>query len=103
MSHVSTKILTFDHQTMIVPNNKIWRDVIKNVNAQDTRRVDMVFGISYQDDIPHAERILLDILKSNQRVLNHPEPVVRLHNLGESAVEFVVRPWTRTADYWNVF
>lgn len=103
MSLVSTKILTFDNQTMVVPNNKIWQDVIKNVTAQDIRRVDMVFGISYSDDIPHAEKILAEIVQASEKILDDPEPVIRLHNLGESSVDFIVRPWAKTSDYWDVF
>jgi small conductance mechanosensitive channel len=103
MSLVSTGILTIDNQTLVVPNSKIWGDVIKNVTHQDIRRVDMTFGISYSDDIPKAERILEDILAQNERVLDDPEPMVRLHNLGDSSVDFVVRPWVKTADYWEVY
>jgi small conductance mechanosensitive channel len=103
MSLVSTTILTFDNQTIVVPNNKIWGDVIKNVTVQKQRRVDMVFGISYDDDIPRAENVLRKILAEHDRVLDDPEPVVRLHKLGESSVDFVVRPWVRTEDYWDVY
>jgi len=102
-SLVSTTILTLDHQTLVVPNSMIWGNVIKNVTAQRTRRVDMTFGISYSDDIPHAERILESILAEHDRVLDNPEPMVRLHTLGESSVDFVVRPWVETDDYWDVY
>ena len=77
--------------------------MIKNVTAQEKRRVDMVFGISYSDDIPKAEKVLEDILKSHDRVLNDPEPIVRLHTLGASSVDFIVRPWVRAEDYWDVY
>jgi len=103
MSLVSTSLLTLDNQLFVVPNSKIWGDVIKNVTAQDTRRIDMVFGISYSDDIPKAESILEDILKSHDRVLDHPESMVRLHTLGASSVDFVVRPWVKVDDYWDVY
>jgi small conductance mechanosensitive channel len=103
MSLVCTTILTVDNQTLVVPNTKIWGDVIKNVTAQGVRRVDMVFGISYSDDIPHAEGVLMAILKEQEKVLDNPEPVVKLHTLGESSVDFVVRPWVNTADYWDVY
>jgi len=102
MSLVSTTILTIDNQTIIIPNNKIWGDVIKNVTAQDIRRVDMVFGISYTDDIPKAEGVLEDILKQYDKILDNPEPVVRLHTLNDSSVDFVVRPWVAVDDYWDV-
>jgi small conductance mechanosensitive channel len=101
MSMVSTSILTVDNQKLIVPNSRIWGDVIKNVTDQKVRRVDMVFGISYSDDIPQAERVLNEILASSELVLDDPAPVVRVHALGESSVDFVVRPWVKTPDYWD--
>jgi len=103
MSLVSTTILTFDNQTIIVPNNEIWGGVIKNVTAQKIRRVDMVFGISYSDEIPKAEKIFWDILEANDKVLNDPEPMVHLDNLGASSVDFIVRPWVKVEDYWDVY
>lgn len=103
MSLVSTSLLTLDNQTIVIPNNKIWGDVIKNVTAQDIRRVDMVFGISYSDDIPKAETILSGILTSHDRILENPEPMVRVHTLGESSVDFIVRPWVKVNDYWDVY
>ena len=103
MNLVSTTILTLDHQTLVVPNSKIWGDVIKNVTAQTERRVDMVFGIGYADDIPHAERVLREIVEAHEKVLDDPEPMVKLHNLGESSVDFIVRPWVKTDDYWEVY
>lgn len=103
MSLVSTTLLTLDNQMYVVPNSKIWGDVIKNVTAQKERRIDMVFGISYADDILKAETILMDILKSHKKVLEKPKPEVHLHTLGESSVDFVVRPWVEVDDYWEVY
>jgi small conductance mechanosensitive channel len=103
MNLVSTTILTLDNETIIIPNSKIWGDVIKNVTAQDIRRIDMVFGISYSDDIPKAESLLNDILKSHDKILDKPEPIVRVHTLGASSVDFVVRPWVKVDDYWEVY
>ena len=103
MSLVSTSVLTVDNQKLVVPNNKIWGDVIRNVTSQHSRRIDMTFGIGYSDDIAHAERVLNEIVQSEERVLDDPEPVIRLHNLGESSVDFIVRPWVRTTDYWEVY
>ena len=103
MSLVNTTVLTFDNQTLVVPNSKIWGDVIKNVTAETVRRVDLVFGIGYADDIPKAEAILEDIVHSHEKVLKDPEPVVKLHELGDSSVNFIVRPWTRRDDYWDVY
>ena len=103
MSLVSTSILTLDNQKLVVPNSKIWGDVIKNVTDQHTRRVDMTFGISYTDDIPHAEKVLSDILEKHAMVLDKPESMVKLHTLNDSSVDFVVRPWVKTEDYWEVY
>lgn len=103
MSLVATTILTLDNQTLIIPNSKIWGDVIKNITAQTNRRVDMVFGIGYADDIPHAESVLREIIDKHDKVLDDPEPKVKLHNLGDSSVDFVVRPWVATDDYWDVY
>jgi small conductance mechanosensitive channel len=103
MSLVNTTILTFDNQTIVVPNNKIWGDVIRNVTAQKTRRIDLVFGISYSDDIPKAERVLQEIVDSHEAVLDEPAPMIRLHELGDSSVNFIVRPWVKTDDYWETY
>jgi len=103
MSLIATTIATFDNQTLVVPNNKIWGDVIRNVTAQKVRRVDLMFGISYRDDIEHAERILNAVLEDHEKVLSKPEWKVKLHQLGDSSVNFIVRPWVRTDDYWDVY
>ncbi|NCF38105.1 MAG: mechanosensitive ion channel [Gammaproteobacteria bacterium] len=103
MSLVNTTILTLDNQTIVVPNGKIWGDVIKNVTAQKARRIDMVFGISYSDDIPKTEKILQEILESHDSVLDDPEPIVRVHELGDSSVNFAVRPWVKTDDYFETY
>jgi small conductance mechanosensitive channel len=103
MNLVSTTIATFDNQTLVVPNSKIWGDVIKNVTAQKERRVDLEFGIGYDDDIELAERVLTEIVTKHEKVLKDPEPNIRLHTLGDSSVNFIVRPWTKTEDYWGVY
>ncbi len=103
MNLVSTTICTPDNQTMIVPNSKIWGDVITNVTRQATRRVDLTFGIGYDDDIEHAEKVLASIVQAHPKVLSDPAPVIKLHTLGESSVDFVVRPWVNTSDYWDVY
>lgn len=103
MNLVSTAIVTFDNQMLVVPNGKIWGDVIRNVTHQANRRVDLVFGIGYSDDIAHTEKVLADILRKNELVLAEPEPVIRLHELADSSVNFVVRPWVKTEDYWAAY
>ncbi|WP_414930731.1 mechanosensitive ion channel domain-containing protein [Vibrio mimicus] len=103
MSLVNTTIRTFDNQIIIVPNSKIWGDVIKNVTHERIRRVDMVFGIGYSDDLLKAEAVLTDIVKSHPAVLRSPEPNIKVHTLNTSSIDFIVRPWVKTDDYWDVY
>lgn len=103
MTIVSTTLRTLDNQKVIVPNNKIWGDIITNATGTSKRRVDMVFGIGYSDDIGKAQKILEDILESHPAILKDPPPVVRVHELGDSSVNFVVRPWVATENYWDVY
>ena len=98
MTLVSTMILTFDNQMLVVPNSKIWGDVIRNVTHQRERRVDMEFEVSYADDIEHVEKVFVDIINADERVLQDPEPNIRLSKLGDSGVTFIVRPWVKTDD-----
>ncbi|MCP4254430.1 MAG: mechanosensitive ion channel family protein [Candidatus Scalindua sp.] len=103
MSLVSTTIKTFDNQIVILPNGVIWGDVITNVTGSDTRRVDMMFGISYTDDINKTEKILEEIVNAHELVLDSPKPMIRLHELADSSVNFVCRPWAKTNVYWDVY
>ncbi len=103
MSLVNTTIRTFDNQIIIVPNSKIWGDVIKNVTHERIRRIDMVFGIGYADDLLKAESVLNDIITSHPSVLRTPEPMIKVHTLNTSSVDFIVRPWVKTDDYWEVY
>ncbi len=103
VSLFSTHVRTFDNKVMIVPNNDIWGGTITNATASDTRRVDMVFGIGYDDDIEQAKQILERLVAQHKLVLDEPAPVVRMHELADSSVNFVCRPWTKTGDYWTVY
>ncbi|MEA1889926.1 MAG: mechanosensitive ion channel family protein [Pseudomonadota bacterium] len=103
MSLVSTTIVSFDNQRLVIPNTKIWGGVIRNITAEKNRRVDLVFGIGYGDDIGHAEKILREIIDSHELILKDPGTDIKLNTLGESSVDFVVRPWVRTKDYWTVY
>lgn len=98
-----TTLNTPDNQKVIVPNSSITANVITNILDNPTRRVDMVFGISYSDDISKAKEILKDIIASDTRVLKEPAPTIAVSALADSSVNFVVRPWVNSADYWNVF
>jgi small conductance mechanosensitive channel len=103
MSIVNTTFKTIDNQVQVVPNNLIWSGVITNVTAQRTRRIDLTFGVAYSDDIVKVEKILADIVSTHEAVLDDPEPMIKLHELGESSVNFVVRPWVKTEDYWDTY
>ena len=103
MSLVNTTIRTFDNQVFLVPNAKIWGETIKNLTSERLRRVDMVFGVAYSDSVVKVEEILTDIVTSHPKVLHNPEPIIRLQLLNESSVDFIVRPWVKTEDYWDVY
>ena len=103
MSLVTTSITTFDNQVLIVPNGKIWGSVIRNKSAKPTRRVDLVFRVGHSEDIARAERVLWDVVQSDERVLKEPPPAIKVHELGEWSVDFIVRPWVRTEDYFVVY
>lgn len=99
----STRIKSLDNQLIIVPNGQITSAAIVNMTAEPIRRVDMVFGIGYDDDIRQAKSILEEILASHPKVLKEPESTVAVSELADSSVNFVVRPWCDTADYWTVW
>ena len=103
MSLVNTTIMTFDNQMLIIPNNLVWQSVIKNVTAQRTRRVDLTFGISYADDVEKAEQVFREVVDEHEKCLKEPEPLIHLHELADSSVNFIVRPWVKTDDYWDVY
>ena len=103
MTIVSTTLKTIDNQIVVLPNNMIWGDKITNLTGSDKRRVDMVFGIGYGDDIAKAQTILEEIVVNHEAVLKEPKPVVKVHELADSSVNFVVRPWVETDDYWDVY
>ena len=96
-----TVLATADNQQVVVPNSLIMGDVITNATANDTRRIDLVVGVGYGDDLDAARDVFYSAL-DDPRVLADPAPVVAVSELGDSSVNFVVRPWVRTSDYWAV-
>ncbi len=100
---VSTRIQTLDNKVLVVPNNAVWGGVITNVTGSHQRRVDLVFGIGYDDDIEKAHSIMEGILAEHPAVLKDPAPNVRVHELADSSVNFICRPWVKTEDYWDVY
>jgi small conductance mechanosensitive channel len=88
---------------VIVPNSKITSDSITNYSAMERRRIDFVFGIGYDDDIKKAKTTLEKIVSEDDRILKDPAPTVAVSELGDSSINFVVRPWVKTSDYWPVY
>lgn len=99
----STLMKTPDNKQIFVPNSGITGSNITNYSAKDTRRVDLVFGIGYDDDLKKAREILERLLKEDDRILKDPAPVVAVGELADSSVNFLVRPWVNSADYWGVY
>ena len=98
----ATTLHTPDNVKIVVPNSAIYGAIIKNYSANDTRRNDMVVGISYDDDIGTAIATIQRILGSDERVLNDPEPVIAVSEMADSSVNIVVRPWCKKEDYWGL-
>jgi small conductance mechanosensitive channel len=98
----NTLFCTADNQLLIVPNNKIISDIITNINAKDTRRIDLVVGISYSDDMAQTKEILEGLAKQDDRVLDDPAVTIAVSELADSSVNLVFRPWVKTEDYWAV-
>ncbi len=98
----TSTLTTPDNKEIIIPNGKIYSDNITNYSAKDTRRIDMIFGIGYEDDLLKAKQILEEVINQEERILKEPEPLVAVAELGDSSVNFNVRPWVNTADFWPV-
>ena len=102
ISLFTTVLSTPDNVKIMVPNGKLFGDVIKNVSAYDTRRVDFVVGIGYGSDIQKAYDVLDGLVKQDSRILPEPAPQIAVSELADSSVNFVVRPWVKSSDYWPV-
>jgi small conductance mechanosensitive channel len=100
---LTTILKTPDNKRVIVPNGQVMSGVITNYSANDTRRVDLVFGVGYGDDLDKVKKTLKDIVAADGRVLAEPAPTIAVLELSDSSVNFVCRPWVRTADYWDVW
>jgi small conductance mechanosensitive channel len=99
----TTTMRTGDNREIIIPNGEIFGGTITNYSKRATRRVDMVFGIGYDDDIKKAKDLLNKILEEDDRVLSDPAPLVAVAELADSSVNFNVRPWCNTSEYWSVY
>jgi small conductance mechanosensitive channel len=99
----TTQLKTPDNKTVIIPNAALTADNIVNWSTKGTRRVDMVAGIGYEDDIDKARQILTEIISEDDRILKDPAPTIAVSELADSSVNFVVRPWVNSGDYWGVY
>jgi small conductance mechanosensitive channel len=97
-----TELVTSDNVQIIVPNGQAWGAIITNYSAHDTRRVSLVFGIDYGDDADKAMQVILDLARADTRVMDDPEPWVRVTNLGDSSVDLTVRLWCAATDFWEL-
>jgi small conductance mechanosensitive channel len=102
ISIFTTTLNTPDNVGIVIPNSAVWGETIKNYAANDTRRIDLVAGIAYDDDIGLAIRTLQNILDADERVLGDPAPTIAVSELGDSSVNIVVRPWCKREDYWSL-
>ena len=99
----STILITPDNKEVIIPNGQVTSDVITNYTSQGTRRIDLTIGVSYDDDLKVAKKIMEDTVNAHPLVMKEPAPKVALMELGASSVDFVVRPWSTVDDYWTVY
>jgi len=99
----STQLSSVDNKAIIVPNSSITGGNIINYSAKGERRLDLKFGISYDDDIRKVKQILQELIEKDSRILQEPEPIIAVSELADYSVNIVVRPWVRTDDYWDVY
>ena len=97
-----TELCTPDNRHVIVPNSAITSSPVTNFSAYETRRIDLVIGVHYQDDLAVAKQAIREVLESHEKVLDEPAPVIMLMDLGDSSVDFAVRPWVNAPDFWVV-
>jgi len=103
ISIFTTEFNSVDNKKIIIPNAQIMNGTITNYSAEETRRVDLSFGVGYEADIKKVKDILNGLITNHKLVLKDPESFVRLGNLGDSSIDFTVRIWVKTADYWAVY
>lgn len=99
----TTTLETVDNKVVIIPNAKMLSDNIVNYSAKDTRRVDLDFGVGYGDDLDKVRKILKGVMEADARILKDPETMIIVKELADSSVNFQVRAWVKTADYWGVY
>ena len=99
----NTILKTPDNRVILVPNGALSGGSIVNFSAKDTRRVDMTFGIGYNDDIDKAKAVLSSLIEADTRIMKDPAPFIQVSELADSSVNFAVRVWCQSADYWGIF
>jgi small conductance mechanosensitive channel len=99
----TTKLIGVTNKEIIIPNGSLSNGNIINYTSLGTRRVDLVFGVSYDADIKETKNVLMNVLTSNPKVINDPEPTVNVVELADSSINFAVRPWCKSEDYWDVY
>jgi len=99
---LTTTLKTGDNKLVIIPNSNILKDSITNYSANDTRRIDMVIGVGYGDDLDKVHSVLKEVVEADERVMKDPACVIAVAELADSSVNFNVRPWVKTDDYWAV-
>jgi small conductance mechanosensitive channel len=99
---LTTIFKTGDNKQVIVPNSQVMNSIITNYSANDTRRIDMVVGVSYDDDLDKVRKTLEEIVAADTRVLDDPAPQIAVSELADSSVNFILRPWCATSDYWSL-
>jgi len=99
---LTTVLKTGDNKQIIVPNGQVMNSIITNYSAKDTRRVDMVVGVSYDDNLDKVRSTLQELINAEDRILDEPACTIAVSELADSSVNFVVRPWVKTSDYWGV-
>lgn len=98
----TTTVITPDNRQISIPNGQVTTGVIENLSIRGTRRLDLVFGVSYADDLDKVKQVIEGVLRADPRVMQDPAPTVAVESLGESSVNFAVRPWIKASEYWDV-
>ena len=101
MNLVNTTVVTIDNRVLIIPNSKIWGGVILNFTGQHLRRTDVIYSVSYSDDLDHVQKVLEDLIAGDGRFLTTPEPIVRVKQFGDSSIDFLVRAYVKTEEFWE--
>lgn len=99
----TTTLITADNMKVIIPNSQLTGGNIINYTAEEMRRVDLVAGVGYEDDIDKVKDVIADVLAQDERVLKDPAPKIAVSEMADNSINFVVRPWTKTENYWDVY